>query len=63
MCTINPHNIGWFCRVYVDDDQLIIDESIDNVVVVVVNREVGPPTFSWEPEVVHQVTRLLYQLA
>ncbi len=62
-CTIVPHHIGWFCRVFVDDDQLVINKSIDDVVLVIVNHEVGPTTFSWEPEVVHQVTHLPYQLA
>ncbi len=63
-CTIVLHNFGWFCRVYTDNDQLIIHESVgDIVVIVVVDREVGTTTTSWEPDIVHQITRLPYQLA
>jgi hypothetical protein len=62
-CTIIPHNIGWFCRIYADDDQLIIHESVDDVVVIVIDCESGTTTTSWEPDVVHQVTPLPYQLA
>jgi hypothetical protein len=63
-CTIVPHDIGWFCRNYADNNQLVIHESVDNVVIVVIiDCEVGTTTTSWEPDIVHQVTRLPYQLA
>jgi hypothetical protein len=57
-CTIVPHNIGWFFRVYADDNQLVIRESVEDIVVVIVDCEVGTTSTSWEPDIVHQVTRL-----
>ncbi len=35
-CTIIPHDIGWFCRNYADNNQLVIHESVNDVVVVIV---------------------------
>jgi hypothetical protein len=61
--TVVPHDIGSFRHVYADDDKLVIQESVDVVVVVIVDCEIGPTTISWEPDIVRQVTRLPYQLA
>jgi hypothetical protein len=61
--TIASHDISWFCRIYADNNQLVIHESVDNVVIVVVDCEVGTTTISWEPDIDHQVTHLPYQLA
>ncbi len=57
-CTIVPHDIGWFCCIYTDKNQLVIHESIDNFVIVDVNHEVGRTTTFWEPDIVMAVTML-----
>jgi hypothetical protein len=60
---IVSHDIGWFCCVYDDNNQLVTHESVDNVVIIVVDCKVGTTTISWKLDIVHQVARLPYQLA